>query len=187
MVDRPLTDFASAYELFRQGKNENAYKAFLAAAARGDPSSQTFVGYMFQHGIGTPKNDADAEHWFRAAIDQGNSDASRYLAHLLIRRGKLIEAKQLLLDAARKGCLSAKYDLGRSELQGWFGSPNIDHAVEHLEAAVAGGHVIARPHLARAKMKQHPGVLTFFAGCWLVSSAAVLALVRDSNDPRVRT
>ena len=54
----------------------------LKAAEQGDADAQNYLGWMYSHGYGVPKNKAEAVKWYRKAAEQGDSDAKRALEEL---------------------------------------------------------------------------------------------------------
>ena len=52
------------------------------AAEQGDPFAQYSVGYFYYHGIGVPKDFAQAFRWFRKAAEQGNAEAQNDLGSM---------------------------------------------------------------------------------------------------------
>jgi hypothetical protein len=62
-----------------------SFKWHLLAAQNGDALSEASVGFLYMEGIGTQRDDVQAEHWLRAAIAAGVIDANTYLGVLLAR------------------------------------------------------------------------------------------------------
>jgi len=58
----------------------------LAEAERGSPIAQTFIGYMYQNGLGVPRDYAAAAGWFNLAAKQGEPTA-QFLLGLLFDKG----------------------------------------------------------------------------------------------------
>jgi hypothetical protein len=56
-----------------------ALPQLLWAAQRGDSGAQYAVGYMYYNGLGTPKDDILAYHWFQKASQAGNASATQAL------------------------------------------------------------------------------------------------------------
>jgi len=71
---------------YAAGRYVAAASRFVAPAADGDPKAQTYLGYMSQQGLGTPKDFGQAARWFSAAAVNGEPDAQYFLA-LLYDRG----------------------------------------------------------------------------------------------------
>ena len=67
-------------------------------AERGEPSAQTYLGFMFETGRGVPQNYTDAAMWYRRAAEQGDSLA-QYSLGLLYDRG--FGVPQDIIEAAK--------------------------------------------------------------------------------------
>jgi hypothetical protein len=99
-------DPAQAQSL-RQGVsafNRQDYRAaswiFIPLAERGEPSAQTYLGFMFETGRGVPQNYTEAAMWYRRAAEQGDSLA-QYSLGLLYDKGQgvprdIVEASKWL-------------------------------------------------------------------------------------------
>ena len=48
------------------------FAQFQAAANQGDITSQYWLGYLYQHGIGTTQDYAQALHWYRLSATRGD-------------------------------------------------------------------------------------------------------------------
>ena len=59
-----------------------ALKVWLPLAEQGDPAAQTYVGEIFEQGLGTPSDPAAAATWYRKAADKGYSRAALNLGTL---------------------------------------------------------------------------------------------------------
>jgi TPR repeat protein len=58
----------------------------LAEAERGSPIAQTYIGFMFQNGLGVPRDYAAAAGWFNLAAQQG-APTAQFLLGLLFDKG----------------------------------------------------------------------------------------------------
>jgi uncharacterized protein len=58
----------------------------LVEAERGVPVAQTYIGYMYQHGLGVPRNYGVAASWLDLAAEQGEPTAQFFLG-LLFDKG----------------------------------------------------------------------------------------------------
>src|SRR5579864_2874174 len=52
------------------------------AAEQGDATAQTYVGYLYERGLGVPQNLAEALTWYRKAADQGYAPAQKNIGNL---------------------------------------------------------------------------------------------------------
>jgi len=60
-----------------------ALKVWLPLAQQGDPAAQTYVGEIFEKGLGVPPDYAAAAEWYRRAAENGYSRAAINLGSLL--------------------------------------------------------------------------------------------------------
>jgi len=52
------------------------------AAEQGDATAQTYVGYLYEKGLGVPQNLAEALTWYRKAADQGYAPAQKNIGNV---------------------------------------------------------------------------------------------------------
>jgi uncharacterized protein len=60
----------------------SALKVWLALAGEGDPAAQTYVGEIYEKGLGVPPDYAEAAQWYRRAADAGFARAAVNLGSL---------------------------------------------------------------------------------------------------------
>lgn len=70
------------YILFDRANPDTALSVWMSAASTGDPTAQTYVGEIYERGLGRPKNYAEAASWYRKAADQGAARAQLRLGTL---------------------------------------------------------------------------------------------------------
>ena len=63
-----------------------ASQLLLIEAERGSPTAQTYLGYMYQYGLGVPRNYAVSASWLNQAAVQGEPTA-QFLLGLLFDKG----------------------------------------------------------------------------------------------------
>jgi uncharacterized protein len=97
--------FRQGVSAFNRQDYASASQIFIPLAEQGEPSAQTYLGFMFETGRGVPQNYTEAAMWYRRAAEQGDSLA-QYSLGLLYDRGfgvpqDIVEAnKWLNLSAA---------------------------------------------------------------------------------------
>ena len=64
-----------------------AARLFTDLAALGDANAQTYLGYMYDNGLGVPQNFMVAASWYRCASQQGNPRAQAFLG-LMYDKGR---------------------------------------------------------------------------------------------------
>lgn len=70
------------YILFDRANPDTALKVWMSAAESGDPTAETYVGEIYERGLGRPRDYAAAALWYRKAADQGNPRAQLLLGTL---------------------------------------------------------------------------------------------------------
>lgn len=76
---------ASAIELLRVGRYEEARDAFLRLAGANDTAAQGHLGWMYQHGIGVIQDYPQAVAWYRQAAEQGDPQGQHNLGWMCER------------------------------------------------------------------------------------------------------
>jgi uncharacterized protein len=79
--------FRQGVSAFNRQDYVQASRIFIPLAERGNPSAQTYLGFMFETGRGVPQNYTEAATWYRRGADQGDSLA-QYSLGLLYDRGQ---------------------------------------------------------------------------------------------------
>ncbi len=67
---------------YARGDYVEAVRLFTPPALLGDPTAETYLGFMFQEGKGVPKNYSEAYRWFYAAALQGVPTAQYFVGEL---------------------------------------------------------------------------------------------------------
>lgn len=70
------------YILFDRANPDTALAIWMSAAEAGDPTAQTYVGEIYERGLGRARDYASAALWFRKAADQGHPRAQLLLGTL---------------------------------------------------------------------------------------------------------
>jgi caspase domain-containing protein/Sel1 repeat-containing protein len=70
------------YVAFDRANYATALKVWLPLAKQGDTAAQTYVGEIFEKGLGVPPDHAAAAEWYRRAADGGSSRAAINLGAL---------------------------------------------------------------------------------------------------------
>jgi Caspase domain/Sel1 repeat len=70
------------YTAYDRANYATALKVWLPLASQGDPEAQTYVGEIYEKGLGTQPDYAMAAIWYRKAADQGYQRAEIDLGHL---------------------------------------------------------------------------------------------------------
>lgn len=104
------------------GNNETAVQHLLDAAMKGDKLGYHGMGYVTLHGIGVPRDEAQAAVYFAKAAEAEHPEAMFNLA-IMYTRGLGVEksaeeAFRYFQDGARFGHLSSSYNVGIKLLDG---------------------------------------------------------------------
>lgn len=70
------------YVLYDRADTGSALKVWLPQAEAGDKAAQTYVGEIYEKGMGLPPDYALAATWYRRAAEQGDNRAQINLGHL---------------------------------------------------------------------------------------------------------
>lgn len=70
------------YVSYDRANYQTALKVWLPLARKGDPKAQTYVGEIFEKGLGTSPDHAKAADWYRRAAERGYTNAQQNLGHL---------------------------------------------------------------------------------------------------------
>ena len=86
------------YVAFDRSSYADALRIWLPLAQDGDPAAQTYVGEIFEKGLGVPADHAAAAQWYRKAADQGHGPAQINLGQLYeLGRGVEKDPQQALV------------------------------------------------------------------------------------------
>ncbi|PSX07039.1 tetratricopeptide repeat protein [Photobacterium angustum] len=122
----------------------NAFNWYQKAANAGDAKSMHDLGYLYQTGKGTPKNESKAFDWYAKSAENGNSNAMYRVANAY-RRGILSVSKDpkkaeywfnKSLKADNDFLRNAFLTLGIMNKKGETGTVNNSKAVNYLLKAI---------------------------------------------------
>jgi TPR repeat protein len=99
------------YVAFDRATYAGSLKIWLPLAEGGDPKAQTYVGEIFEKGLGQTPDYASAQQWYRRAADQGYAPAQINLGQLYELGRGVPKDSQIALDWYRKA--SGLSDLDR--------------------------------------------------------------------------
>jgi uncharacterized protein len=150
-IQRMLLEPARSAEA--RGDYVAAFRNYLSAAKDGVVYAQYKVAGLYEQGLGTAPDDAEAARWYQAAADRGLARAAQKLARMY-ESGRGVpqnDARALALyrQAAEGGETSAHFKVGEYVETGRGTVANPTAAVEHYRAAARTGDVGAQLALAR--------------------------------------
>lgn len=104
---REMVEALEAYAVFKMGRHEEAFEAWLALAQKGNTQGMLNVGNMYQTGQGVEQDSAKARYWYQQGAAQGDSNAWLALAQLA-ESGDSKTAIRLYQRAAQAGSTEAQ-------------------------------------------------------------------------------
>jgi len=147
------------------------------------------MGWAYANGSGVERSIENAERWYNKGAQQGDRTAQYYLACLLLSQGRVADAATWLQAASERGHLSAKFRLGRLYQQGSGVQRDEALGLQLVDAAAAGGHLVAQRTLAVWRLQGHGGLGGMLRGVWWFVRwplVAYKAAVRHPDlDPRL--
>ncbi|SFC75352.1 caspase family protein [Pseudoalteromonas denitrificans] len=85
------------YVAFDRANNASTLKVWLPLAKEGDAKAQTYLGEMYEKGLGIEPDFISAAHWYLKAAEQGFSRAQINLGHLFEQGLGLMQDKKMAL------------------------------------------------------------------------------------------
>lgn len=90
------------YVAYDRSNYETALAVWLAEAEQGDPQAQTYVGEIYEKGLGRTPDFEKAAEWYERAAEQGYAAAEINLAHLYEQGLGVPRSKETALDWFRR-------------------------------------------------------------------------------------
>ncbi len=105
-------DFHAGFKAYQRGDYATAIQIFRQLADQGNARAQTYLGFMYDNGLGVTQNYEAALRWFRKAAEQGDTWA-QYKLGLLHQYGRgvpqdFVQAHMWFNLAAEQGEKKAK-------------------------------------------------------------------------------
>lgn len=165
--DDPWSQFRFGYSAYKDGRKDEALKAYRDAAEKGHAGARWKLATMYASGDGVKEDDYQAFQLFEGLVNEGAAPGTRdetFVAHALtslgdyVRRGipnspvhaDPLRARQLYLQAASQfGDPSAQFELGRMYMQGEGGPADLVQAARWFNLAAHKGHVGAEAMLGK--------------------------------------
>jgi len=139
---------------------ETAVKLYKAAAQRGHPGAQNWLGYAYQHGHGVVLDHSAAVEWYRNAAEQGLPIAQNNLG-LMYLRGQGVEQDQAQAAEWFQKAADGGHPLGMNNLAGlyevgWGVQRDTDQARELYRQAALQGNDLAIENMRRLAVPVPP-------------------------------
>jgi TPR repeat protein len=145
------SDLKQGAEAYGRKDYTQAYERFLKAAETGDPTAQTFVGYLYTQGLGVRKDFKEAFKWFEKAALAGNAIAQYNLGRLYsegagVTKDETLAAKWYL-KAAEQDQVDAEVALGFAYKKGAGVELSMSDASKWFKKAADAGNTVAKNQL----------------------------------------
>jgi TPR repeat protein len=122
--------FARANEQWDRGALLSAFRLFLFAANRGDPSAQHNLGYFYDVGVGVKPNRAAAIYWYKRAFRHGCRAAASNIGTIFRDENNTQQALSWFRRAIRLGDADANLEVAKLYLRE---EANVAKAIVHLK------------------------------------------------------
>ena len=164
---KPLaTPVAVGAEALSNGKAAFDRKDYVAAmrwnreaAEQGNATAQTYVGYLYEKGLGVPQDFAQALGWYRKAAQQGHAPAQRNIGNLYEQGAGVpqdyAEALRWYLSAAERGNAGAQTNAGYLFEKGLGVPQDYGEALRWYRKAADQGEAIAQNNIGVFYDKGH--------------------------------
>jgi TPR repeat protein len=129
------------------------FKEYLTLAEGGSLWSANCLGAAFEIGVGTERDLAQAEKWYRRAFEGGSADALVRLGALYVRSQQYAKAEEVYRSGAERNWAPAMYRLASVYAKSPDWSRRRDEARTLLERAGAAGDILAKKFLTGAMVR----------------------------------
>jgi TPR repeat protein len=140
-------DLASADSAFKRGDYATVRRLMTPLADAGNAKAQNYLGVLYDHGYGVPRDDAQAVAWYRKAADQGNPEAQSNLGRLYDNGHGVLQddarAVAWYRKAAEQGDAGAQTSLGAAYETGRGVARDLAQAAEWYRKAADQDHPAA--------------------------------------------
>ena len=124
--------FTLGWHAFEAGNYSHALALWLPLAEQGDMHAQSNLGFMYEYGQGTARDEQQAAYWYRQSARNGLAVAQFNLALMYANGGGIrkdpLRAAYWFRQAAEQGLADAQYQLSE-HLQQYMGVPRNSAAV----------------------------------------------------------
>lgn len=144
-----LADVKQGVEAWERGDYKSAVAQWRPIAVAGDPDAQFNLGQAYKLGRGVPVDLAQAEQWYRRAVESGHLQAEDNLGLVLFTANKREEAMTYLARAAARGEPRAQYVMGTAHFNGDLAERDWARAYALTKRASDAGLQIASARLAQ--------------------------------------
>lgn len=136
---------------------EKAYQYYKMAEERGEISSLTSIGFMYQQGYYVEQNNKTAVEYYKKASDQGYAGGQTRLAYMYLYgygvHQSYSKALEYFKSAADQRSHEAQLYLGLMYLNGWGVEKSYKSAINFLSLSAHQGNLIGLYHIANMNMR----------------------------------
>jgi len=154
--------------LYHAGRYKEACARYHILAEQGDIQAQLMLGGMLAEGLGTERDSAESEKWYKCAAQNGAPEAQHHLGYLSYQSQDYSSAHNWYREAASQGYLPALWRLAWLYRQGKGVPLDNSRAYALFDQAAKAGHVFSKRDLALMLLRGHRGFLEVFRGLALL-------------------
>ncbi len=142
-ADDNVAAVRAAFQHLKAGEFGQSLEIAAPIAQAGDADAQHLLGYIYENGLGVPRDMVRALAFYSKAANQGQADSQYALGDLAftgdgVKRNLERAAGWYKLAAARSHA-GAKAQLGVMHAQGLYFPKDINKAIEYFEQAASAG------------------------------------------------
>lgn len=149
---------------FSQGNFSNARAKYEQLSEAGDERAMSVLGHMFENGHGVEKDLDIAEKWYRRSMEHGFSTASFFLARLLAKQDRKLEAFNILDEMAHLGNVDHLLEYAHYLEHGIGCEKNIEKARHYFVHVANSGDYRAKRWLQLDKLRRAETYFDIFTG-----------------------
>jgi TPR repeat protein len=147
------------------GQYARALHIFTLRSAEGDGAAMAELGFMYDQGVGVPRNEATALNWYSKAADAGDADGLAYVGYAYQHRASPDYRQAIIYyrRAVDAGSALAMNQMGYLYEHGWGVRRDVKVAYCWYTLGAANGHERAAAHVAEleaAGLRATPGDTT---------------------------
>lgn len=141
LVDRNQNQYDEAVLCYDEGDYEQAFKMLFELAQTGDVTAMSWIGYLYEQGLGVDRDVVAATGWFKKAAEQGDGYSMSYLSKISYKDEKFEESIYWAEQARDIGYLDAEVceTIGKMYFLGDDIDQDYDEAKEWLTLAAERG------------------------------------------------
>ena len=176
-------EVAAARTLFKEMKYSEAFIGFLKLHSKGNITASSYLGYMYEHGLGMAVDKDEALRIYREASDRGSERAQLMCASLLRSMSEYAESTRLYAKLSENGNPSAKYWMYICFRDGLGYTKDMQQSDAYLKQAAEAGHLYAMRDLSKQYLRGEHGFIGIFKGIAMSFSAIARSANALANDP----